>query len=99
MSISPLTKKAKLRLHSVDDFLAVSGVVNKCLEIGLHSNPLPELTSVNPNLARFVWYVLAKMQHDCFIISFIFPKGGGKCFIICFELIATRESLNNTEII
>ena len=56
MSISPLTKKAKLRLHSVDDFLAVSGVVNKCLEIGLHSNPLRELTSVNPNLARFVWY-------------------------------------------
>ena len=53
MSISPL-KKAKLRLHSVDDFLAVSGAVKKCLAIGLHSNTLRELTPVNPNLGCFV---------------------------------------------
>ena len=91
MSISPLTKKSKLRLHSLDDFSAVSGAVKRCLEIGLHSNPLRELTPVNPNLACLVWYGLAKMQHDCFIISFIFPQGGGKWFIICYELIATRE--------
>ena len=93
MSSSPLTKKAKLRLHSIDDFLAVSGAVKKCLEIGLQSNLLREVTPVNPNLACLVWYVLAKMQHDCFIISFIFPQGGRKCFIICCELIATRGEL------
>ena len=96
MSISPLTKKTKLRLHSVDDFLAVSGAV-KPRNRPTQSNPLRKLTPVNPNLACLVWYVLAKMQHDCFIKSFIFPQGGGKWFIICCELIATRESLNNTE--
>ena len=80
MSISPLTRKAKLRLHSIDHFLAVSGAVKKCLEIVLRSNPLRELTPVNPDLACLVWYVLplAKMQHGCFILSFIFPQGGGK---------------------
>ena len=93
MSISPLTKKAKLRLHRLDDFLAVSGAVKKCLEIGLHSSLLREPTPVNPNFACLVWYVLAKMQHDCFIVSFIFPQGGGKCFINCCELIAMKLGL------
>ena len=60
MSVSPFTKKAKVRLHSVYDFLAVSGAIKKCLEIGLHSNPLRKLTPVNPNLACLVWYRVGK---------------------------------------
>ena len=91
MSISPLTKKAELRLHS--SFLAVSGAIKKCLEIGLHSNPLRELTPVNPNLACLVWYVFAKDVTWLFHCKlYIFTRWRK----IASSSVATRESLNNT---
>lgn len=85
MSTPPLIKKAKLRLHYSCDFLAVSGAVRECQEIGLPFESLYKTSPARPDLACLVWYMLAWMQHGCFISEFTGPKDGEKLLSYLLE--------------